>query len=304
VKNPKFQIPSFKQTANPKLQAPRNRSDGHAIWNFVCLFGVFLGAWCFLHPSASLASEALGLSWSNNLLTVSSSALPGGKLEIWYLEAFCRKRSTQRDWGRTILPHKTVLLSAEQRHLRFRTLVEPEVEVLHEVRSTAEEIEFQFTLSNHATNGVDLEWFQPACIRVASFTGLGQTNYISRSFIFTEYGLTTLDKTQRRQEALYRGGQVYVPRGVDLADVNPRPLSFDQPANGLIGCFSGDGKHLLATASDSTQELFEGVYVCLHSDPRVGGMAAGQTKRIHAKLYFLSNNQDELLKRYRRDFPE
>jgi hypothetical protein len=98
-------------------------------------------------------------------------------------------------------------------------------------------------------------------------------------------------------------GQVYVPSGIDLADANPRPICRDQPTNGLIGCFSADGKYLLATASDKTHELFEGVYVCLHSDPRVGGLKAGEIKTVRAKVYFLSNDTNALLKRYARDFP-
>jgi len=93
-----------------------------------------------------------------------------------------------------------------------------------------------------------------------------------------------------------------VPAGINRADVNPRPLCADSPTNGLIGCVSGDGKFLLATASDKTQELFEGVFVCLHSDPRIGGLAPGATKKIHAKIYLLRNNPEELLRRYRQDF--
>src|SRR6266705_5474073 len=80
----------------------------------------------------ALAGEGLVLNWTNNLLTISSPKLPGGQLDIWYLEAFCRKGSTHRDWGRTTLPHKTGLLSGDQHHLRFRTTVQPEVEVLHD----------------------------------------------------------------------------------------------------------------------------------------------------------------------------
>jgi len=78
----------------------------------------------------------------------------------------------------------------------------------------------------------------------------------------------------------------------------------DQPVNGLIGCFSGDGSQLLATASTSTQELFEGVFVCLHSDPRIGGLAPGETKEIRAKIYLLKNDTRQLLDCYRHDFPE
>ena len=249
------------------------------------------------------AGDALTLNWTNNLLTVSGPDLPGGKLEIFYLEAFCRKGSTHRDWTKTTLPHKTSLVSAEPHHLHLRTLVEPGVEMLHDLRASADEVEFQFELRNHGSRAVDLEWFQPACIRVERFTGCNQSNYISRSFIFTRGGLTTLDQMRRREDALYRGGQVYVPQGINLEDVNPRPISPERPVNGLIGCFSGDNKFLLATASDQTQELFQGVYVCLHSDPRVGGLAAGETRKIRSKLYLLPNDPKELLRRYRRDFP-
>ena len=249
------------------------------------------------------AENGLTLNWTNNRLTIFGPTLPGGKLEVLYLEAFCHKGSTDRDWSKTVLRHKTQLVAAEPKHLRFRTTIEPNAVMVHEVRAGSNTIDFQFILKNESTQPLDLEWFQPACIRVDRFTGLDQSNYISRSFIFTQRGLTTLDKTQRRQEALYRGGQVYVPEGISLSNVNPRPICQDQPVNGLIGCFSADGKQLLATASSSTHELFEGVFVCLHSDPHVGGLAPGETKEIRAKIYMMKNDPQELLLRYRQDFP-
>jgi len=256
--------------------------------------------------SASHAEAATGLtvSWTNNLLTVTSPNLPGGRLDIWYLEAFCRSGSTQRDWRQTVFPHKTSLLSASRdgRRLRFLTRVTPAVEVLHEVQVRKDELVFEFKLTNQGSEPVDLNWFQPACIRVDRFTGRNQSNYIEHSFIFTQRGLTTLAQTKRTEDALYRGGQVYVPQGIPLDDVNPRPLSGDQPANGLIGCFSADGQWLMATAWDRTHELFEGVYVCLHADPHVGGLGPGESKKIHGRLYLMKNDVDTLLKRYKRDF--
>ena len=111
-----------------------------------------------------------------------------------------------------------------------------------------------------------------------------------------------LDQTRRTEEAIYRGGQVYVPAGINLDDVNPRPISPDQPINGLIGCVSADNQWLLTTAFDRTQELFQGVIVCIHNDPRVGGLKPGEVKELHGKLYFLKNDSKALLKRYERDF--
>jgi len=255
-------------------------------------------------PGRAQAAEGLTVSWTNNLLTVHGPDLPGGDLEILYLEAFCRSGSTHRDWRQTTLPHKTTLSSASRdgKHLRLLTRVAPGVEVSHDVRAAKDEIEFVFRLTNKGGERVDLEWFQPACIRVDRFTGRHQADYIARSFIFTDRGLTTMEQTRRREEALYRGGQVYVPGDIGLEDVNPRPLSPDPPANGLIGCFSFDDRWLLATAWNRTQELFQGVYVCLHADPHVGGLAPGQTKKVRGKLYLLKNDPAALLKRYQRDF--
>lgn len=252
------------------------------------------------------AAEPLRLSWTNNLLKVTSPTLPGGSLDIWYLEAFCRGNSTRQDWSKTTVPHKTVLLEASPDHqlLKFRTTVLTNVEVLHTLRSSVDEIDITYEFANGGADASPIEWFQPACIRVSNFTGRNQTNYTSRSFIFTERGLTTLDQTHRTEDALYKGGQVYVPREINRADVNPRPLANDYPTKGLIGCFSADDKYILATAFDKTHELFEGVYVCLHSDPHIGGLAAHETKKIHGKIYILPNNVDALLSRYAADFPE
>lgn len=250
------------------------------------------------------AAAGLTLSWTNNLLSVSGPNLPGQTLDIWYLEAFCRSGSTQRDWWQTVFPHKTTLVSASRdgKRLQFLTRFDPAVEVIHEVRADKDEVEFNFKLTNKGNAPVDVNWFQPACIRVGRFTGRSQSNYMARSFIFTERGLTMLDQTRRTEEAVYRGGQVYVPKGINLADVNPRPLCGDSPMNGLIGCFSADDKWLLATASDNTHELFEGIFVCLHSDPHLGGLAPGETKRVRSRLYLMKNDVKALLKRYRRDF--
>jgi len=263
--------------------------------SFLLLAGSFAGV--------AGTPASLTIAWTNNMLSVSRPDIPGGKIDIWYLEAFCRSGSTRRDWGKTTIPHRTELLSADKtgKRLRLRTTVEPKVEMAHDIRAGKDEVDFRLTLSNRGSEFVDAQWFQP-CMRVDRFTGGNQANYINRSFIFTDRGLTRLNKTRRTEEAIYRGGQVYVPKGIRLDDVNPRPISPDQPVNGLIGCVSADDRYLLAMAWDYTQELFQGVIVCLHNDPRVGGLKPGETKTLHGKIYFMKNDPEALLKRYKRDF--
>lgn len=254
-------------------------------------------------PASEATPTDLTLQWDKNILKIKSPRMPAGKLDIWYLEAFCRRGSTKRDWQKTVIPHETRLLKAARdgKDLELESDVSGKVKVHHLIRVVTDGVDFRLTLKNLASEPVDIEWAQP-CLRVGSFTGLAQDAYIQKCFLFTDQGFTTLDRIPRTEEALYQRGQVYVPKGVSLDDVNPRPLSPVSPANGLIGCFSSDGEYLLATAWEPTQELFQGVIVCIHNDFRIGGLAPHDTKKVHGKLYFLKNDVEELLRHYHRDF--
>lgn len=249
------------------------------------------------------------LDWGDNRLTVLSPVLPGGKVEVLWLEAFCRKGSAHRDWNETLIPHQTARLdgSGPTNHLRLRSIVAGDVEVTHDLRATGDGARFELTLTHRGDAPLDVEWAQP-CIQVAGFTGRTQETYLDRCFIFTDraenHGLTLLSGLPRAEEAIYRGGQVFVPTGINPNDVNPRPISSVTPANGLIGCFSADGKMLLATAWSSTQELFQGVITCIHSDFRIGGLGPCETKWLYGKFYLLPNDIPLLLQHYRHDFPE
>jgi hypothetical protein len=254
-------------------------------------------------PRPKEPPAGLSIAWTNGMLTVSGPDVPGGRVDTWYLEAFCRSGAHDRDWSQTTIPHKTELVSADKagKRLKLRTRVEPDIEVLHEIRAGKDEVDFRLSLKNRGRESSDVQWFQP-CIRVDRFTGRGQSNYHERCFILTDRGLTTLDQTRRTEEARYRGGQVYVPPEIRPEDVNPRPISRDVPLNGLMGCFSADNRFILATAWNKTHELFQGVIVCIHNDPHIGGLKPGETKKLRGKVYILPNDPDALLKRYRRDF--
>lgn len=260
---------------------------------------------CISHAQHSTEKNtgALSIRWENNNLTIRGNDLPGKSMEITYLEDFCRTGSTNREWRQTTIPHTTELVYADQnaRHIKLRSVVEGNIEVSHDIRAGEDEVTFNLVLENKSDRFVDIDWFQP-CIRVDRFTNRTQNDYIDRCFIFTDAGLKTLNNTLRSEKGLYKAGQTYVPQGINLNDVNPRPISPEKPVNGLIGCYSDDNKYLMATAWDHYQELFQGVFVCIHSDPRVGGLKAGEVKKLSGKIYFLPNNPDELLIRYRRDF--
>lgn len=263
--------------------------------SFLVLAGLCLAA----------VAAPIRVAWTPNVLRVSDPRVPGGAVEILYLEAFCRPGGHDRDWGETRVPHRTELVSSSPggKVLRFHTTVGTNIHVWHDVTAGRDSVAMDFRFENRGKEAWDVEWFQPACIRVDRFTGCGQSNYTARSFVFTAGGRTALDATRRTTRARYPGGQVYLPPWVRPEDANPRPLALDRLANGIIGCTSGDSKWLLAVASDRTFELFEGVYVCLHSDPWIGGLRPGEKKTVRQILYLVPNDVPALLKRYRRDFP-
>ena len=250
-------------------------------------------------------SAPLTLIWADNFLVIHGAHLPERQVTVQYLEAYCRAGSTDRDWGRTVIKHKTELVSrsADGRSLKLRCTLADGVRVTHEISAGEDEVTFRVVAANRTQKASEAHWAQP-CIRVGGFTGRGQKDYVPQCFVFLEGRLARLPTEPWADKARYVPGQVYCPAHVDRRDVNPRPLSALVPSNGLIGCFSGDGKLLLASAWEPYQELFQGVAVCVHSDFRIGGLKPGESKNIRGKIYLVPADPDALLRRYERDFPE
>lgn len=251
----------------------------------------------------------LKISWKDNLLSVTRSDLPSGRIDIHYLEAFCRAASHDCDWGDTVIPHETALLSVNdestQLHLESR-LVDGTV-VSHSITASRDAIDFHLTAHNETDRDSAVHWAQP-CIRVGAFTGLmdaaHEYDYLRKCFVFLDHELTRMPTSGWGTTARYTPGQVWCPASVPRTDVNPRPLNSQIPSNGLIGCFSQDESILLATAWEPYQELFQGICQCIHSDFRIGGLRPGESKEIRGRIYLLRGGVGTLIERYERDFPE
>ncbi|MCE9544439.1 MAG: hypothetical protein K8T25_02800, partial [Planctomycetia bacterium] len=277
---------------------------------------VVCGTLILLPSASSRAADPaapLDLTWKDNILTISSPQLSGGPLDIRYLEAFVRSGSTKRDWGQSVIDHHTVWTSQSSDEIKntlaLRSTLANGVTVTHSVRSDVDEIDFQLAAINRTKEFADVQWAQP-CVHIAKFAGPGpadanavQPKYIRNCFIFVNGKEQRLPTEPWAKNARYTPGQVYCPAGVDRADVNPRPLSNVVPSCSLMGCYSADGKQIVAIAWDSYQEVFQGVVGCLHSDLRIGGLKPGERKKIHGKLYVVSADMDQLKRRFARDFP-
>jgi hypothetical protein len=254
----------------------------------------------------------LTISWERNFLTIRGE-FPGEEIRTNYLEAYCRPGSTDRDWRMfTVIPHTAEKLEASDdgRLIKLRNKLADGVIVEHTITAAKDEVDFRLVAHNPTDKASEAHWAQP-CTRVDKFTGAGNADaralvpaYARKCFLFIDGKLTRMPTEPWAEKARYVPGQVYVPKGVDRNDVNPRPLSSLVPSNGLCGCFSADEKQIMAIAWEPYQEIFQGVIACLHSDFRIGGLAPGETKKIRGKMYVVPADVEKLVARYERDFPE
>jgi hypothetical protein len=258
--------------------------------------------------------SGLSIRWADNYLTIAGPKVPGGDVRVLYLEAYCRPGSTDRDWAETVIGHKTELISAEPkdspRVIKLRDVLRDGVIVEHTIVAAEDEVDFRLVARNPTNVASEAHWAQP-CIRLDKFTSTDPAKardlhppYIRNCFLFCDGKLTRMPTEPWAKDARYTPGQVYAAPGVDRNDVNPRPLSKIVPTSGLCGCFSADGKQVLAVAWEPYQEIFQGVITCLHSDFRLGGLKPGETKHVRGKIYITDANVERLLARYERDFPE
>lgn len=267
---------------------------------------------CFADTLARAADPApLLLAWDKNFLTIRGN-FPGEEIKIMYLEAYCRPGSTDREWGQTVIKHeaKLVSISDSGRIIRLKDTLADGVIVEHTITAGADEVDFQVVAHNPTDKPSEAHWAQP-CLRVDKFTGARSADarelvpaYARKCFLFIDGKLTRLPTEPWADKARYVPGQVYCPKDVDRSDVNPRPLSSLVPSCGLCGCFSADEKQILAVAWEPYQEIFQGVIACMHNDFRIGGLAPGERKTIRGKLYIVPADEEKLVERFERDFPE
>jgi hypothetical protein len=283
------------------------RATGYWLWSLVVLASSF----CCAARGESPDVSGLAIRWANGFLTISGN-FPGHEIQIHYLEAYCRAGSSNRDWKETVIGHTTEIVEASENHktLKLRDHLRDGVIVDHRITAGRDEVDFRLAAKNPTDNVSQAHWAQP-CIRVDRFTGCTTADsraavpdYARKCFVFLDGQLTRLPTMPWADKALYVPGQVYCPPHVNRDDVNPRPVSALIPSSGLTGCFSEGGQKIMAVAWQPYQELFLGVVTCIHSDFRIGGLNAGETKEIRGKIYVVDADVPSLVARYERDFPE
>ena len=261
---------------------------------------------------AAQSEQPLNITWRENHLTITGEHLPGKTMKVFYIEAYCRPGSTDRDWGKSVIGHTTEMISTNDDHtqIKLRDKLNDGVTVDHTITATHDEIDFHLVAHNPTDQPSLAQWAQP-CIQVPEFTGCSRDDagelvpeYSRKCFLFIDGEIRRMPTQPWAENARYTPGQVYCPLHVDRNDVNPRPLSTLVPSIGLTGCYSADEKMVMACCWEPYQEIFLGVITCIHNDFRLGGLEPGEKKIIRGKMYFVPADIPALLKRFSKDFPE
>src|SRR6266508_1588505 len=91
------------------------------------------------------ADGELKISWEKNFLRIRGANVPGGEIEINYLEAYCRPGSTDRDWQETVIGHKAEKISVSQDGsvIKLKDTLRDGVTVEHTITVGKDEVDFR-----------------------------------------------------------------------------------------------------------------------------------------------------------------
>src|SRR5262245_50931141 len=92
---------------NPRREKPMTRQS---TWLVLPVLALALLGPCDV--TAEGRDDRLTIRWEKNHLRIRGAKVPGGEIEINYLEAYCRPGSTDRDWRETVIGHSTETVSA------------------------------------------------------------------------------------------------------------------------------------------------------------------------------------------------
>lgn len=138
--------------------------------------------------------------------------------------------------------------------------------------------------------------------------------FVARCFLFTEAGLTHLDRTRRLPIPVRDADdpynnpvwvQSYLPVWETYRRAGPKSwadVSPDQYVVPVIGNLSRDERHLAAIACGEPQALCQAWHDCMHNNPRWTPRDGAPTWRLC--IYAMANDPEALLRRVTDDFPE
>ena len=179
--------------------------------------GAFVVAIFPLTTASAAPERALTLSWDKEILTVHGNHLPGGLLEIWYIEAFCRPGSTLATGPGPSFPTRPSLSRSNAGRPVDHAAVSPGGRRRGRPRDPWRAAMKSISGSsrrNPTTANSQAHWAQP-CIRVNRYAGTklepNSEAYLPHCFIYVDGKPVRLPSIPGRRKPLYTPGQVWCP---------------------------------------------------------------------------------------------
>jgi hypothetical protein len=244
--------------------------------------------------------------------------IEGIGVDLWCYEDSFRKAKRSKREGRTLV------LFHEHEGNRLESRFEP----------VPGGVEITVTLSGSDEEAIKNVEFLNMCVtyqRSQAFSNEKDkfdesylSDFVGRSFVFLEQGLTRLVDTERipsiderdnpfsaRGRAPKPWVQEYIPTWIRRSDFvrtfyGRRPLSSDRPVYPIIGVISRDERFLSAIAWPDCSRLGQLFISCVHANPKLAENYDPATNRCatRGKVYFMENDAAKLLDRFAHDFPD
>jgi hypothetical protein len=158
-------------------------------------------------------------------------------------------------------------------------------------------------------NASDDEWV-PSTFAVLCLRNIGARDFIDmkkdRTFLHIDGEFVAIDKTTTNKDHC---GHLLRSGDIEWASDDERRVYLDGSQTvdcSLIVRSSEDGERHVDIAwvdARSVSYNFEQPYNCIHSQPRFGGLRAGEGKTLRGRVYFFTGSRSELFEQFEKDFP-
>lgn len=204
--------------------------------------------------------------------------------------------------------------------LKHRHADNPQIELTTQLIPSSDTVESLVTVTGPDEGSVRSIRRVNACWQFQNSDSFGNhghfvRDFVNRCFLYTNRGFVRMTDTKRFPDTRRPSDHEYnsppwVQRYVPVWEEHPgQPkaswgVSTDRPVYSLVGAVSRDGEHLAAWGCYQCSGIGQGWHDCLHLLPELSLDYDGETNRIASRsvFYFMENDPDKLLARYKADF--
>jgi hypothetical protein len=241
----------------------------------------------------------------STLANARSPHYPGNQFRFWLLEAVCtwdhgplgdnKELYANARWSRD---GSSVRQTSQVPRLYSYTLF---------IKPAIDKMDLQIQLTNESPNSWE-NTVLPACFQLNESPSFCDWEG-ERTFVVVDGRYRAITQTNRVEPVRWQN-YLLTERELPLQNglvYGHQPLSPQRVSNGLIGVLSKDGRSVAGVIWNCVGYVFYNQhpdFCCIHSQPLLGHMKPGQTKRVKGTFYLLDGGMKELEAKAREDYGE